>query len=40
MEVHHSHIIDNTIRPHQAPAGHTPKQAYLTNNQPQDLPNS
>lgn len=29
MEVHHFRIIYNTIRPHQALADRTPKQAYL-----------
>jgi len=31
MEVHRFRIIYNTIRPHQALADHTPKQAYLAN---------
>lgn len=35
MEIHRFRIIYNTIRPHQALADHTPKQAYLAN---QNLP--
>ena len=41
METHRFRIIYNTIRPHQALADRTPKQAYLDRtNQPQNLPTS
>ncbi len=41
METHRFRTIYNTIRPHQALADRTPKQAYLTDKtQPQNLPNS
>ncbi|MGA8329949.1 MAG: integrase core domain-containing protein [Mycobacterium sp.] len=40
MEVHRFQIIYNTIRPHQALADLTPKQAYLDNKKPQNLPTS
>ncbi len=41
MEVHRFRIIYNTIRPHQALADHTPKQAYLDDKvQPKNLPTS
>jgi putative transposase len=41
MEVHRFRIIYNTIRPHQALADRTPKQAYLHDTaQPKNLPTS
>jgi transposase InsO family protein len=40
MEVHRFRIIYNTIRPHQALNDHTPKQAYIDNQRPQNLPKS
>ena len=40
MEVHRFRIIYNTIRPHQALADHTPKQAYLAENHLENLPTS
>lgn len=40
MEVHRYRIIYNTIRPHQALDDQTPKQAYLNQPIPQNLPNS
>jgi hypothetical protein len=41
MEVHRFRIIYNTIRPHQALADRTPKQAYLDHKpMPQTLPTS
>lgn len=40
MEVHRFRIIYNTIRPHQALADRTPKQAYLAGKTPTNLPTS
>jgi transposase InsO family protein len=40
METHHFRIIYNTIRPHQALDYRTPKQAYLNQPTPQNLPTS
>jgi putative transposase len=40
MEIHHFRIIYNTIRPHQTLNDATPKQAYLDNKSPQNLPTS
>ena len=40
MEAHRFRIIYNTIRPHQALADRTPKQAYLTGKAPENLPTS
>lgn len=40
MEAHRFRIIYNTIRPHQALADRTPKQAYLAEKTPENLPNS
>jgi putative transposase len=40
MEVHRFRIIYNTIRPHQTLNDATPKQAYLDNKSPQNLPTS
>ncbi|MGE2731006.1 transposase [Mycolicibacterium vaccae] len=40
MEAHHFRITYNTIRPHQALADRTPKQAYLTPGNPENLPTS
>lgn len=40
MEAHHFRIIYNTIRPHQALADHTPKQAYLAEKTHENLPTS
>jgi transposase InsO family protein len=38
MEAHHFRIIYNAIRPHQALDYRTPKQAYLNQSTPQNLP--
>jgi putative transposase len=40
MEAHRFRIIYNTIRPHQALADRTPKQAYLAGKTPENLPTS
>ena len=40
MEAHRFRIIYNTIRPHQALADRTPKQAYLAAKTPENLPTS
>jgi putative transposase len=40
METHRFRIIYNTIRPHQALADRTPKQAYLAGKTPENLPTS
>jgi putative transposase len=40
MEAHRFRIIYNTIRPHQALADRTPKQAYLARKTPENLPTS
>jgi putative transposase len=40
METHRFRIIYNTIPPHQALGDRTPKQAYLTENHPENLPTS
>ena len=40
MEAHRFRIIYNTIRPHQALADRTPKEAYLAGKTPENLPTS